>query len=51
MAKGILMERLSVREREALCVMTARAREEGVLLTRVALGILDPDAEVTPERQ
>jgi GAF domain-containing protein len=51
MAKGILMERLSVSEREALGVMTARAREEGVLLTQVALGILDPDAEVTSERQ
>ena len=45
MAKGVLMERLRVGEREALQAMISRARTEGTLLSAVAQGILRPTTE------
>ncbi|MFF2319028.1 GAF domain-containing protein [Arthrobacter sp. NPDC058097] len=45
MAKGVLMERLQVGEREALQAMISRARTDEILLSAVAQRILDPTAE------
>ncbi|MFP3461408.1 GAF and ANTAR domain-containing protein [Arthrobacter globiformis] len=45
MAKGVLMERLRVGEREALQAMISRARTEEILLSAVAQRILEPTAE------
>ena len=44
MAKGVLMERLRVGEREALQAMISRARTEEILLSVVAHRILEPTA-------
>lgn len=49
MAKGALMERLQVNERDALQVMTNRARTENLLLSVVALGIIEPAADLGPQ--
>ncbi|MFE4543859.1 GAF and ANTAR domain-containing protein [Arthrobacter sp. NPDC056727] len=50
MAKGVLMERLQVGERDALQVMMARSRDEDARLSTVARGILEPrtDLDRTP---
>ncbi|MFE4837258.1 GAF and ANTAR domain-containing protein [Arthrobacter sp. NPDC056691] len=44
-AKGVLMERLQVGEREALQAMISRARTEEILLSAVAQRILEPTPE------
>jgi len=49
LAKGVLMERLHVTERGALQFMITRARTQGIALSRVAQGILDPtETDRTP---
>jgi AmiR/NasT family two-component response regulator len=48
MAKGVLMERLGVGEREALRVMTTQARAQETLLSTVAQEILDPATDLDP---
>lgn len=45
MAKGVLMERLQVGEREALQALIRRARTEGIMLGAVAQRILGPTPE------
>ena len=48
MAKGVLMERLGVSEREALRVMITRARAQQALLSTVAQQILHPTTDLDP---
>ena len=50
MAKGVLMERLQVGERDALQVMIKRSRTEEALLSAVALGILEPITDLAAGR-
>jgi AmiR/NasT family two-component response regulator len=50
MAKGVLMERLSVDERAALRSLTDRSREEGAPLFTVALRVIDRHPESAHER-
>jgi len=49
MAKGALMERLKVNEREAMQAMIRRARTENLLLSELAQGIIAPAMDLDPQ--
>ncbi|WP_314194692.1 GAF and ANTAR domain-containing protein [uncultured Arthrobacter sp.] len=49
MAKGALMERLQVNEREAMQAMISRARTENLLLSELAKGIIAPAMDLDPQ--